>query len=106
MGHSSLSEVISNEVADYVEEVGTSVLAALGADVTTTRKRLVGTSERHFEMDVKWPNGGQHILDEVKNHHSQALGQMENKVGELAEQIRDMKGMMKVLLEKSQMNDT
>jgi len=115
-GHSSLSEVISNEVADYVEEVGTSVLAALGADVTTTRKRLVGTSERHFEMDVKWPNGGQHILDEVKNHHSQALGpvenkvvsvegkliQMENKVGELAEQIRDMKGMMKVLLEKSQ----
>ena len=115
-GHSSLSEVISNEVVDYVEEVGISVLAALGADVTTPRKRLVGTSERHFEMDVKWPTGGQHILDEVKNHHSQALGpvenkvvsvegklnQMENKVGELAEQIRDMRDMMKALLEKSQ----
>ena len=66
-GHSSLWELISNEVGNNVEEVGTSVLTALGANVVTTR-RLAGTSEKHFEYDVTWPTGGNHVLEEVKNY--------------------------------------
>jgi len=65
-GHSTLWELIYNEVGNYVEEVGTSLLAALGADVVTTDRRLAGTSERHFEMEVKWPNGGKHILENAE----------------------------------------
>merc|ERR1712194_484588 len=78
-GHSSLWELISNEVGDYVEEVGISVLTALGADVVA-RRRLAGTSERHFELDVKWPTGGSHVLDEVKNHHSEKVDRLEAKI--------------------------
>merc|ERR1712194_285524 len=98
-GHSSLWELISSEVGNHVEEVGTSVLTALGANVVSTRP-LAGTSERHFEFDVKWPNGGSHVLDEVKNHleevkkhHSGQIGdkvqQMEVKMDEVKNQIVD-----------------
>ena len=79
-GHSTLWELISSEVGNYVEEVGTSVLTALGADVVTTGRYLSGTGERHFEVDVKWPNGGNHIVEEVKNHHSLAIEALEDKI--------------------------
>ena len=85
-GHNSLWELISNEVGNYMEEVGISVLTALGADVVANR-RLAGTSERHFELDVKWPNGGNHVLEEVKNHHSEKVGQVEDKVDQLEAKI-------------------
>merc|ERR1711971_1163590 len=29
--------------------------------------------------DVKWPNGGNHILEEVKNHHSVTIKDMETR---------------------------
>ena len=69
-----------------MEEVGISVLTALGADVVANR-RLAGTSERHFELDVKWPNRGNHVLEEVKNHHSEKVGQVEDKVDQLEAKI-------------------
>jgi len=84
-GHSSLWELIYNEVGDYVEEVGTSVLTALGADVVATDRRLTGTSERHFEMEVKWPNGGKHILDEMQDQ----VQKVEAKVDKLAQQMEE-----------------
>ena len=124
-GHSTLWELIYNEVGDYVEEVGSSLLTALGADVVSTDRRLAGTSERHFEMEVKWPNGGKHILDEVQNQVkekvekveakvdklTQQMEQMEEKVDKLAQQMEEkvdklaqhaeeMKGVMEKLLQK------
>jgi outer membrane murein-binding lipoprotein Lpp len=99
-GHSSLWELISNEVGDYVEEVGISVLTALGADVVVSR-RLAGTSERHFELDVTWPNGGNHILDEVKNHVRQVedkvsgkVIRVEDKVDQVVEKVHQMEAKM------------
>ena len=90
-----------------MEEVGTSLLTALGADVVTTDRRLAGTSERHFEMDVKWPNGGKHILDEMQNQVQQVEAkvdklaqQMEEKVDKLAQHIiEEVKGVMEKLLQ-------
>jgi len=121
-GHSTLWELISHEVGDYVEEVGTSMLTALGANVVTTDRHLAGTGERHFEVDVKWPNGGSHILEEVENHHSLAIealeeklnrkidqkidqveskvDQVKSKVDELAQQIKEIKDLMGDLLSK------
>ena len=90
-GHSSLWELISNEVGNYMEEVGISVLTALGADVVTNRC-LAGTSERHFELDVKWPNRGNHVLEEVKNHHSEKVGQVEDKVDQVVDEIDKVLG--------------
>ena len=97
-GHGSLWELISNEVGDYVEEVGISVLTALGADVVTSR-RLAGISERHFELDVKWPNGGNHVLEEVKNHHSEKATQIEDKVDQLNHQIEAKMSKMEAKIE-------
>ena len=89
-GHNSSWELISGEVANHVEEVGTSVLTALGANVVTTR-RLAGTSEKHFEYDVTWPNGGNHVLEEVKIQIAHQVDKMETKI---ADQVDKMETKM------------
>ena len=95
-GHSALWKLIYNEVGDYVEEVGTSLLTALGADVVETDRRIAGTSERHFEMKAKWPNGDKHILDEMRSQ----VQEVETKVDKLAQQMKHMKGVMAQQMEE------
>ena len=84
-----------------------------------TKRCLSGTSERHFEMEVTWPTGGKHILEEIKNHHSEALAKTHEKIEEIEKklveqstkveanmqfiegQMEEMKDMMEKLLTKS-----
>merc|ERR1712028_219998 len=95
-GHGSLWQLVSNEVSDYMEEVGTSVLTALGADVQATERHLAGTGERHFELDVKWPNGGKHILDEVGIGLKNQLREIKSQMAEMKEkQAKDMEKQAK-----------
>ena len=71
-----------------MEEVGTSVLSALGANVVSTR-RFAGTGVGHFDFDVKWPNGGSHVLEEVKNHLEGVKKHLSEKVSQVEVKIED-----------------
>lgn len=58
-GHKNFRDLIYHDLADYVDEVGVTLLEALGARVTasTETPRDEEGTNRHFEFDVRWPNG-------------------------------------------------
>ena len=98
-GHKSLWELISNEVADHVEEVGTSVLSALGANVLSTRP-WTGTSERHFDFDVTWPNGESHVLAYLEDKMEDKLNKMDDKFDKMEDKFNKIEEMMGRLLKE------
>ena len=97
--HKSLWELISNELADHVEEVGTPVLSALGANVLSTR-RLAETSERHFDFGVPWPNGVSHVLAHLEDKMEDKLNKIEDKFDKVENKFEKMEEMMGRLLKK------
>ena len=97
----ALWELIYNEVDDDVEEVGISVLTAYGVDVVANDSTLAGTSEHHFEVDIKWTNEEKHVLDEVSNKVEVLERKVEEKMDDVKNEIlQEMDIMMETLVQK------
>ena len=61
------------------------------------RACVFATCARHFDLDVKWPNGGNHVYEELNHQMEVKMSKTEEKV---EAKMTQMENMIKKILEK------